>query len=61
MTRLTLSGHRPNRNTAAQQAPAGPYGVLIILGRARQRLTRFRTIQVCPKDLRVLRRQAKMR
>ena len=25
-----LSGHRPNRNTAAQQAPAGPYGVLII-------------------------------
>ena len=44
-----------------QQAPAGLYGVLIILGRARQPLTRFRTIQVCPKDLRVLRRQAKMR
>ena len=34
-----------------QQAPAGPYGVLIILGRARQRLTRCRTIQACAMDL----------
>jgi hypothetical protein len=38
-TRLTHSGHRPDQNSALQQPrPSNAYA-------------RFRTIQVCPKDL----------
>jgi hypothetical protein len=44
--RLTRSGHMPGRNSAAQQSPAVPWRAILRMGTA----TRFRTIQVCPKD-----------
>ena|SRR6516225_6923610 len=47
--RMTHSGHRPDRNPAVQRAPAVFYGGAS-LDRAGTGPTRFRTIQVYPKD-----------
>ena len=52
LTKMTECGHR--RNEIPQRGgPLGPYGVLTSGVVTQQRhLTRFRTIQVYPKDLR---------
>jgi hypothetical protein len=50
-TRMTQSGHRPDRNSAAQQNPARCANYRLKAWELPSATLRFRTIQVRPKDL----------